>query len=176
MFVAIGAQSSQNWKRRESIWIGPICTGHEKPSKWALWAAPRYSKQVLNNFLTTVEVAKLWTVFHEHYSLFGQSSNIGFCVSTGHNKNSDNSSVHPCIKTFFIAFHDRSWNIMIYTQKQWNIMMYIETVDISHYMMYHKLLWCIMNPYGISWTIMKNHDLLWFAILHFRQVKPYYGR
>ena len=43
----------------------------------------------------------------------------------------------------FIAFHDRPWRIMMYTQKSWKIMMVIETV-----MMYHELPWCITNPYG----------------------------
>ena len=33
---------------------------------------------------TTVEVVELWTVFHEHYSLLGQSSIMGRCISTDH--------------------------------------------------------------------------------------------
>ncbi len=31
---------------------------------------------------STVEVMELWTVFHEHYSLLDQSSNMGRCIST----------------------------------------------------------------------------------------------
>ncbi len=33
---------------------------------------------------TTVEVLELWTVFHERYSLLGQSRIMGCCISTDH--------------------------------------------------------------------------------------------
>ncbi len=33
---------------------------------------------------STVEVVELWTVFHERYSLLGQSNNMGCCISTDH--------------------------------------------------------------------------------------------
>ncbi len=61
----------------------------------------------------------------------------------------------------FIAFHDRSWSIMMYTQGSWKIMMVIETV-----MMYHELLWCIMNPYGkILKDFVNNHEKSWSIMI-----------
>ena len=37
--------------------------------------------RVRADMLPTVEVVDLWTVFHEHYSLLDQSSNMGHCIS-----------------------------------------------------------------------------------------------
>ena len=39
-------------------------------------------KMGLRSKWPTVEVVELWTVFHEHDSLLGQSSNMGCCIST----------------------------------------------------------------------------------------------
>ena len=43
--------------------------------------------------VTTVEVVELWTVFHEHYSLLGQSRNMGRFISTDHRLAYKDSSV-----------------------------------------------------------------------------------
>ena len=39
---------------------------------------------VSGSLCLTVEVMDLWTVFHEHYSLLVQSSDVGRCISTDH--------------------------------------------------------------------------------------------
>ena len=48
----------------------------------------------------TVEVLELWTVFHEHCLLLGQSSNMGRCISTV-NKFVGNSFLNTYPKEFF---------------------------------------------------------------------------
>ena len=45
------------------------------PYNYLFWEIVSYALE------STVEVAELWTVFHEHYSLLGQSSIMGCCIS-----------------------------------------------------------------------------------------------
>ena len=78
------------------------------------------------------------------------------------------------LKHFFVfpAFHDKSWNIMMYTQKSWKIMMIIETV-IRDFLLFLPFLksWTPMGKsLRILWRIMKNHDWSRFATLNFGEV------
>ncbi len=61
----------------------------------------------------------------------------------------------------FIAVYNRSWSIMMHTQKSWNIMMVIKTV-----MMHHELVWYITNPYGkIPKDFVNNHEKSWSIMI-----------
>ena len=59
---------------------------------------------------TTVEVVELWTVFHEHYSLLGQSSNMGCCISTDHRFAYKDCSVHRSSHFLWSCLFLPFWN------------------------------------------------------------------
>ncbi len=67
--------------------------------------------------LPTVEVVELWTVFHEHYSLLGQSSIMGRCISTDHRFAYKDCSVcrssHFYEAVYFCRFEIRMGNSML---------------------------------------------------------------
>ena len=56
--------------------------------------------------VATVEVTELWTVFHEHYSLLGKSSNMGCCISTDHRFAYKDCSVYiSCLFSKLYSFY-----------------------------------------------------------------------
>ncbi len=55
--------------------------GYKKKRSW--WGHHAHVGSHLA-YILTVEVVELWTIFHEHYSLLGWSSNTGHCISTDH--------------------------------------------------------------------------------------------
>ncbi len=52
----------------------------------------------------TVEVVELWTAFNEHYSLLGQSNNMGRCISTLFRRIFWNTASSTCLIFFSISF------------------------------------------------------------------------